>query len=102
MLPYFTVKFGNASSLDHPYGYEASVAVENAREIIANAIENLAYEFTMESTLSTVQLPSEKYKGMIIGREGRNIRAFDEISGVKVIVVDTPEMIVLSAFDPVQ
>jgi len=77
-------------------------AQREAKEIIAYAIENLAYEFTMESTLSTVQLPSEKYKGMIIGREGRNIRAFEEITGVKVIVDDTPEMIVLSAFDPVQ
>lgn len=77
-------------------------AHREAKEIIAHAIENLAYEFTMESTLSTVQLPSEKYKGLIIGREGRNIRSFEEITGVKVIVDDTPEMIVLSAFDPVQ
>lgn len=77
-------------------------AQREAKEIIAQAIENLSYEFTMESTLSTVQLPSEKYKGMIIGREGRNIRAFEEITGVKVIVDDTPEMIVLSEFDPVR
>ena len=77
-------------------------AQREAKEIIAQAIENLAYEFTMESTLSTVQLPNEKYKGMIIGREGRNIRAFEDITGVKVIVDDTPEMIVLSEFDPVR
>jgi ribonucrease Y len=77
-------------------------AQREAKEIIAQAIENLSYEFTMESTLSTVQLPNEKYKGMIIGREGRNIRAFEEITGVKVIVDDTPEMIVLSEFDPVR
>ncbi|MFC2088596.1 ribonuclease Y [Calditrichota bacterium] len=82
---------------------EAKVnAQREAKEIIAHAIESMAYEFTMESTLSTVQLPSEKYKGLIIGREGRNIRSFEEITGVKVIVDDTPEMIVLSAFDPVQ
>jgi ribonuclease Y len=77
-------------------------AQKEAREIIAYAIENLASDFTMESTLSTVQLPSEKYKGMIIGREGRNIRAFEEIADVKVIVDDTPELIVLSAFDPIR
>lgn len=77
-------------------------AQREAKEIIAYAIENLAYEFTMESTLSTVQLPNERYKGMIIGREGRNIRSFEEVTGVKVIVDDTPELIVLSGFDPVR
>lgn len=77
-------------------------AHREAKEIIAQAIENLAYDFTMESTLSTVQLPNERFKGMIIGREGRNIRAFEEIVGVKVIVDDTPELVVLSVFDPVQ
>ena len=76
-------------------------AQREAKEIIATAIENLAYEFTMESTLSTVELPNERYKGMIIGREGRNIRAFEEATGVKVIVDDTPELIVLSGYDPV-
>ena len=77
-------------------------AQREAKEIISTAIESLAYEFTMESTLSTVQLPNEKFKGMIIGREGRNIRAFEELAAVKVIVDDTPELIVLSAFDPVK
>ncbi len=76
-------------------------AQREAKEIIAQAIENLAYEFTMESTLATVELPSERFKGMIIGREGRNIRAFEEATGVKVIVDDTPELIVLSGYDPV-
>jgi len=76
-------------------------AQKEAKEIIAGAIENLAYEFTLESTLSTVELPNERYKGMIIGREGRNIRAFEEATGVKVIVDDTPELVVLSGYDPV-
>jgi len=76
-------------------------AQREAKELIACAIENLAYEFTMESTLSTVELPNERFKGMIIGREGRNIRAFEEATGVKVIVDDTPELVVLSGFDPV-
>jgi ribonuclease Y len=79
-----------------------ATAQREAKEIIAYAIENMAYEVTMESTLSTVQLPNERYKGMIIGREGRNIRAFEESTGVKVIVDDTPELIVLSGFDPVR
>jgi ribonuclease Y len=76
-------------------------AHKEAKEIIAGAIENLAYEFTMESTLATVELPNERFKGMIIGREGRNIKAFEEATGVKVIVDDTPELVVLSGFDPV-
>ena len=76
-------------------------AQREAKEIIAHAIENLAYEFTMESTLSTVELPNERFKGMIIGREGRNIRAFEEATGIKVIVDDTPELVVLSGYDPV-
>ncbi len=76
-------------------------AQREAKEIIANAIENIAYEFTMEATLSTVELPNERFKGMIIGKEGKNIRAFEEVTGVKVIVDDTPELVVLSGFDPV-
>lgn len=76
-------------------------AQKDAKEIIATAIENLSYEFTMESTLSNVELPNERFKGMIIGREGKNIRAFEEATGVKVIVDDTPELVVLSGFDPV-
>ena len=76
-------------------------AQKEAKEIIATAIENLSYDFTMESTLSNVELPNERFKGMIIGREGKNIRAFEEATGVKVIVDDTPELVVLSGFDPV-
>jgi ribonuclease Y len=79
-----------------------ATAQKEAKEIITYAIENMAYEVTMESTLSTVQLPNERYKGMIIGREGRNIRTFEESTAVKVIVDDTPELIVLSGFDPVR
>ena len=78
------------------------VAQREAKEILAHTIETLASDFTMESTLSTVQLPNERFKGMIIGREGRNIKAFEELAEVKVIVDDTPEMIVLSAFDPIK
>lgn len=76
-------------------------AQKEAKEIIATAIENLAYDFTMESTLANVELPNERFKGMIIGKEGKNINAFEEATGVKVIVDDTPELVVLSGFDPV-
>jgi ribonuclease Y len=76
-------------------------AQKEAKELIACAIENLAYDFTMESTLSTVELPNERFKGMIIGREGRNIKTFEEATDVKVVVDDTPELVVLSGFDPV-
>ncbi len=77
-------------------------AQREAKEIVAGAIESIACDFTMEHTLSTVQIPNERFKGMIIGREGRNIRAFEDVTGVKVIVDDTPELIVLSGFDPVR
>lgn len=92
-----------ASQLSKDIKDEARLnAQREAREIVAGAIENIASDFTMEYTLSTVQLPNERFKGMIIGREGRNIRAFEDATGMKVIVDDTPEMIVLSGFDPVR
>jgi ribonuclease Y len=73
-----------------------------AREIMAYAIERMATEYTMESTLSNVSLPNDNWKGVIIGKEGRNIKAFESATDVKVIVDDTPEIVVLSSFDPVK
>lgn len=73
-----------------------------AKEIMAFAMERMATEYTMESTLVSVDLPSDNWKGLIIGREGRNIKAFESITGVKVIVDDTPETVVMSSFDPVK
>lgn len=73
-----------------------------AKEIMAYAIEKMSTEFTMESTLSTVSLPNDSWKGLIIGKEGRNIKAFESATDVKVIVDDTPEIVVLSSFDPVK
>lgn len=73
-----------------------------AKEIMAFAIERMATEYTMESTLISVELPNDEWKGIIIGREGRNIKAFEATTGVKVIVDDTPETVVMSSFDPVR
>ncbi len=73
-----------------------------ATEIMAFAIERMATEYTMESTLISVSLPNDDWKGIIIGREGRNIKAFEAATGVKVIVDDTPETVVMSSFDPIK
>ena len=73
-----------------------------AKEIMAFAIERMATEYTMESTLVSVSLPNDNWKGLIIGREGRNIKAFEAATGVKVIVDDTPETVVMSSFDPIK
>jgi len=77
-------------------------ADKTARSILSQAMQRIASDYTVENTVSTIQIPSDDLKGRIIGREGRNIRSFEQITGTNLIIDDTPECVTISCFDPVR
>ena len=94
---------GQAQALARDIKEQAKKSADReARRIIAIATQRLAAEHTAESTVAAVPLPSDEMKGRIIGREGRNIRAFETATGVDVIIDDTPDTVIVSCFDPVR
>ena len=96
------LKFETGNLIRHMQDEARATAEEQAREIITLAVERYAADQVHEVTTSSVALPNDEMKGRIIGREGRNIRAFEAATGVNILIDDTPELVVISAFDPLR
>src|SRR5574344_420390 len=93
----------DAQALLNKIEQESQLSAEKkAQEILVTTIQRIATETTSDITVTTVSLPSDEMKGRIIGREGRNIRALETLTGVDIIIDDTPEAVVISCFDPVK
>jgi ribonuclease Y len=96
------VRYENAQMIKELRDQARLESERESKEIVLHAIQRCAADTTVESTVSVVHLPNDEMKGRIIGREGRNIRAFEEATGIDIIVDDTPEAVILSSFDPIR